>query len=135
MIASGGWFQPPVARFFFSQKYRQIVSVWLFAYGSKILLPNFFKKVKGSSFPRKLSRELFSRWGKRKFAILEVFRAYLRKFSIFFHEIFMVARSNRVLAADIKSLLISTLGSLETRLKVTIFAIFWRFWAFFELSV
>ena len=56
--------------------------------------------------------------------IFEVFRAYLREFSIFFHEIFMVARSHRVLAADIKSLLISALGSLETRLGVPILAIF-----------
>jgi len=47
----------------------------------------------------------------------------------------MVARSHQVLAADIKSLLISALGSLETRLKVPILAIFWRFLAFFKLSV
>ena len=56
--------------------------------------------------------------------IFEVFRAYLREFSIFFHEIFMVERSDRVLAADIKSLLISFLVSLETMLKVPILAIF-----------
>ena len=49
---------------------------------------------------------------------------YLKEFSIFFHEILMVARSYRVLAVDIKSLLISALGSLETRLKVPILAIF-----------
>ena len=41
--------------------------------------------------------------GKRKFAIFEIFRAYLREFSIFFHEIYMVAKSYRVLAANIKS--------------------------------
>ena len=52
--------------------------------------------------------------------IFEVFRAYLREFLIFFHEIFMVARSNQVLAADIKSSFISALGSLETRPKVKI---------------
>ena len=62
--------------------------------------------------------------GNRKFVIFEVFRAYLREFSIFFHEIFMIARSHQVLAADIKSLYISTLVSLETRLKVPILAIF-----------
>ena len=56
--------------------------------------------------------------------IFEVFRAYLREFSIFFREIFMVARSHRVLAADIKSLLISALVSLETRLKVPNFGHF-----------
>ena len=74
--------------------------------------------------PRELSRDLFSTGGKRKFAIFEVFRAYLREFSIFFHEIYMVARSCHVLAADIKSVLTSGLISLETRLKVLILAIF-----------
>ena len=64
-----------------------------------------------------LSRDFFSTGGKQKFAIFEVFRAYLREFSIFFHEIYMVARSYQALAADIKSLLISALVSLETRLK------------------
>ena len=38
------------------------------------------------------------------FANFEVFRAFLRDFSIYFHEMFMVARSHRVLAADIISL-------------------------------
>ena len=67
--------------------------------------------------------------------IFEVFRAYLREFLIFFHEIFMVARSHQVLAADIKSLFISALVSLETRLKVPILAIFLTILAFFKLSV
>ena len=57
-------------------------------------------------------------------AIFEDFRAYLKEFSIFSHEIYMVARSYQILAADIKSLLISALVSLETRLKVPILAIF-----------
>ena len=70
------------------------------------------------------SGDLFSTGVKRKFAIFEVFRAYLRDFSIFFHEINIIARSFRVLAADIKSLLVSALVSLETRLKVPILAIF-----------
>ena len=39
---------------------------------------------------------------KRKFAIFEVFRAYIREFSIFFHEIHIVGRSYLILAADIK---------------------------------
>ena len=47
-----------------------------------------------------------------------------REFSIFFHEIFLVARSHQVLAADIKSLFLSPLVSLETRLKVPILEIF-----------
>ena len=82
-----------------------------------------------------LSRDLFSTGGKRKLAIFEVFRAYLSEFSIFFHEIYMVARSYQFLAADIKSLLINALVSLRMRLKVPILAIFRRFLAFFKLSV
>ena len=55
----------------------------------------------------------------------------ISEFSIFFHEIFMVARSDRILATHINSLLICALVGLETRLKVsilTIFDDFGRFW-------
>ena len=134
MASGGGGSTPPVARFF-REKYRHFICIWFFDLVTKILLANFKKKIQDSSGPRELSRDLFSTGGKWKFAIFEVFRAYLREFSIFFHEIFMVARSHRVLAADIKSLLISALVSLETRIKVPILAIFWRFLAFFKLSV
>ena len=69
--------------------------------------------------------------GKQKLAIFEVFGAYLKELSIFFHEIFIVTRSYQVLAADIKSLLISALISLKMRLKVPIFwSIFDDFWHF-----
>ena len=54
----------------------------------------------------------------------EIFRAYLREFSIFFREIYMVARFYQALSVDIKSLLISALVSLDMRLKVPILAIF-----------
>ena len=78
---------------------------------------------------------LFHYWQKWNFQFFRVFRAYLREFSIFFHEIHIVARSYQALAADIKSLLIKALVSLETRLKVSILANFWRFLAFFKFSV
>ena len=83
-----------------------------------------FKKIYGSSGPREPSRDLVSTGGKQKFTIFEVFRAYVREFSIFFHEIYMVARSYQVVAASIKSLLINALVSLETMLKVPILALF-----------
>ena len=74
----------------------------------------------------------FSRQGVNKnFQFSEVFRAYLREFSIFFHEIYMIARSYQALTADIKSLLINALVSLETRLKV---ADFGHFLTFFKQS-
>ena len=136
-MASGGWFHPPhppVARFF-REKYRHFICIWFFDLVTKILFANFYKNFHGSSGPRELSRDLFSTVGKRKFAIFEVFRAHLSEFSILFHEIYMVARSYQVLAADIKRWLISALVGLETRLKVPILAIFWRFMAFFKLSV
>ena len=48
---------------------------------------------------------------------------YLGEFLIFLHESFLVAKSNQVLALNIKSL-ISTLDTLEMRLKVPILALF-----------
>ena len=137
MVSGGGSFHPlpsPCCRIV-CEKYRQVLFIWIFGLVSKILFANLKKKIQASSFPRKLSRDLFSTLGKWKFKIFEVFRAYLRWFSIFFHEIFTVARSYRLLATSIKSLLIRTLVSLETRLKVPILAIIWRFLAFFKLSV
>ena len=50
-------------------------------------------KSHASSGPMELSRDLFSTRGKRKLAILEVFRAYLMEFSLFRHKIYIVARS------------------------------------------
>ena len=75
-----------------------------------------FEKCQGSRFPRELSRDILSTGGKQIFAIFEVFRGYLREFSILFHEIYMVTRSYQVLAADIKSVLLSALFSLITTL-------------------
>ena len=125
-MASGGVVPPPLLQDFFVKN----IGI-LYAYDFLTLLLKFyylvFIKIQGSSGSRELSRDLFSTGGKRKFVIFEVFRAYLREFSIFFHEIFMVARYHRVLAADIKSLLVSDLVSLETGLKVPILAIFDNF--------
>ena len=87
------------------------------------------KKFQGSICPRELSHDLFSTGGKRKVVIVEVFRSYLREFSIFFHEILVIARFHHDLATDIKGLP-SALFSLETRLEVPIFAIYDDFWLF-----
>ena len=80
--------------------------------------------MQGSSCPRELSFDLFSTGDKRQFSIFKVFRSYLREFSIFVHEICLVARSYRVLAANIKILLIKALVCPETRLTVQNFAFF-----------
>ena len=84
--------------------------VQLYAYDFLPMLLKFYwltlKKFQGSTFPRDLSRDLFSTGAKRKFSFFEVFRAYLMERSIFFCKIYMVARSYRALAEDIKSLLI-----------------------------
>ena len=74
----------------------------LFNLVTKILLANFLKNIYGFSGPRELSRDLLSTRGRREFAIFEVFRAYLKEFSIFFHEIYMVARSYQALLAESK---------------------------------
>ena len=115
---------PPLLQYFFVKE----IDI-LYAYDFQTLSLRFYSltfrnNCHGSSGPRELSRDLFLTGSKRKFAIFEVFRAYLSEFSIFFLEIYMVANSYQVLAADIKSWLISTLVSLETRLKVPILAIF-----------
>ena len=124
-----GCLHPPDARFF-------VKNICIFyAYDFLAMYLQFywltFKKILGCSCSRELSCDLFSTGCKRKFAIFEDFRGYLRKFSIFFHEIVMVARSYQVLATHIRSLLIGALVGLETRLKsldfchlLTIFAIF-----------
>ena len=64
----------------------------------------------------------------KKSKIFDVFGAYLSKLLIFLHEIFLIARSYQVFVINIKI-------TLDTRLKVSILAVFWWFWAFFELSV
>ena len=56
-------------------------------------------------------------------------------FWYFFMKSFLVVRSYRVLVINIKILIMGPLVTLGTRLKVPILAIFWRFWAFFGLSV
>ena len=62
----------------------------------------------------------------------EIFRAYLREFSIFFREIYMVARFYQARSVDIKSLLISALVSLDMRLKVPIFGNFLTIFGIFQ---
>ena len=129
-MAYGGMETPPLLEDFFVKKISK-----LYAYDSLTLYIKLhwltFENIQGSGGPIELSGDLFLTRSKRKLVFV-FFRVYFREFSIFFHEIFIVARSYRVLAADIKSLLISALVSLETRLKVPILALFWRF---FKLSV
>ena len=52
-------------------------------------------------------------------------------FQYFLIKSFLLATSYRVLVKDIKSLIVSPLDNLETRLKVPIFAIFSIFGGFF----
>ena len=82
-----------------------------------------YEIAKLSSCPRE-PRVASCRQGQTKFCDFKVFRGHLKEFSIFFHEIYMIARSYQVLAADIKTLNISPLVSLETRLRVPILAVF-----------
>ena len=56
----------------------------------RILFANY-KKKHGSGGPGKLSRELFLTGGKQYWAIFEGFRVDLRKFSTFFHNIYLIA--------------------------------------------
>ena len=128
-----GMFTPPCCKIFL-EKYWQILCILFVGHVNKVLLAKSQKKLQGSSCPRELSCYLLLTGGKWQFSIFEVFRSYLSEFSIFFHEICIVASSYRLLAASIKILLISALISLETRLKVQIFAIFDDFWHFSRCS-
>ena len=74
--------------------------IWIFAIVIKILLVNFQNHFRSNTSFRVLSRD---KW---------------RGFYIeFVHKIFFLAKSYRVLAADIKSLIISSLVTMETRQK------------------
>ena len=69
-MASWGW------------KIWQIQYIWFFDHITNILLANFYKKIQG--YGHELPR--FDR-GKQILVIFEIFRAYIRKLSIFFHMI------------------------------------------------
>ena len=69
-----------------------------------------------------LSRDHYWRGGIQEI-IFEVLGEYLSKFLLFLREIFLVARSYRVLVINIKTLIMSDLFTLETKLKVPTFGI------------
>ena len=56
---------------------------------TKILSANFYKYFQGSGGSRELSSDFSSTRGKRKLVVFDVFRPYLKDFSLFFHEIFI----------------------------------------------
>ena len=95
----------------------------------KIHLDNFYNNFISSAG---LSRNHYFRG-----AIHEIhdFRVFLRISQWVFDISSLIARSYRVLVINIKSLIMGDLVTLETRLKVPIFAVFWRLWTFFELFV
>ena len=122
-----GWFPPPCYNILFREKNRHSICIWFFDLGTKILLANL-KKINGSSGPRELSRDLLSTGGERKLSVFEVLE-HISEFSKFSREIYLLSRSYRALAENIKNLLISALVSVETRLKFPTFAIFGIFQA------
>ena len=107
---------------FFRERYRQIVIVWFFVCVTKILLANFWKKFQEFSSLQGVNVNLqFFRLLKH---ISEIFQ-------YFFNEIYMVARLYQFLAVYIKSLLISSLYILNSRLKSR----FGPFFHIFKLSI
>ena len=62
-----------------------------------MLLKFYCQKDSKASCPRELSCDLILPRGKQNLLVFEVFRACVREFSTVFHEIFVVARSYRVL--------------------------------------
>ena len=69
---------PTFARLF-REQYQQSLWIWFFGRVTKILLADL-KKNQGSSCPSKLAHDLFLAGSNKKFAIFEIFRAYLREF-------------------------------------------------------
>ena len=96
----GGLFTPPCCKIF-SLKYWQILYIWFFDLFNIILLANFWEK-KFRAFAALGSCHVTSSWQVSLWFLR--FLEYISEFSIFFHEIDMVARSSPVLAEDIKSL-------------------------------
>ena len=71
----------------------------------------------------------------KKSMIFEVFWEYVSKFLVFPHEIFFVARSYRVLVIKSKKSYCGCFSYPGNEAQSPVFGDFWRFWAFFELSV
>ena len=67
--------------------------------------------------------------------IFEVFWEYHGDFSIFLREIFFDSKILSSCCDKHHILIMGALLTLKTRLKVPIVAVFWGFWAFFELFV
>ena len=129
-MASGGGTIPPiiVKKSLQTENTNNMIFVSII----KILLDNFYKNFQNFISSGGLSRDHYFRS-----AIHEIhdFRFFLRISQWVFDISSLIARSYRVLVINIKSLIMGDLVTLETRLKVTIFAVFWRLWAFFELFV
>ena len=70
-----------------------------------------------------------SRQGVKENCQFSRFLEHISEFSKFSREIYLLSRSYRALAENIKNLLISALVSVETRLKFPTFAIFGIFQA------
>ena len=123
-----GGSNPTVARFF-REKYWQIICVRCFFYVTKILLVSFSKHCKALAFLG--SCHVTSSWQEvnENLKFLRFLVHISKKFQYFLWNLY----GSKVLSssvADIKSLLISALVSLETRLKVPILTIFDDFWHF-----
>ena len=71
----------------------------------------------------------WERWYTRNPQFSRFFENISVSFWYFFLKYFLVARSYLVVEINIKILIIGSMVNLERRLKVPIFAVFWRFWA------
>ena len=82
-----------------------------------------------------LSRDHYWRGGIQEIHDFRSFWEYFGDFWYFFVKYLLVARAYLVVVTNIKILIMGALVALETRLKVPILDVFWRFWTFFELFV
>ena len=88
----------------------------------------------------------YQSWGPVTWPLLEGWYKKNPQFSRFFENIsasfwylfvksFLVARSFLVVVIHIKILITGAPVTLETRLKVSVLAVFWQFWSLFQLFV
>ena len=126
-MASGMVETPPCCNFDY-EKYQQSQCIWLLTILLKFYRLTFKKLFTALAAPGNC-HVASSCLGGNKLLILEVFRAYLREFSIFLHAIFFACSILSYLILS-KSVVRNALVTLKTRLKVPILAIFDDFWHF-----
>ena len=118
----------------FSWKNRQIICIWFLVLVIRILLVKFDKKflalvALGSYFHVTFPQQRVNKnWRVSRFLEHVSFSFYFFSWNLYISKILSTSCGQN-------QLIISTEVILETKLKISIFAIFWHYFTFFKLSV